>query len=43
MQNTAIIEDNNGIINSKEKLKNEKDISITFIDGKIEGKFVPKL
>ena len=39
----AIIEDNNGIINSKEKLKNEKDISITFIDGKIEGKFVPKL
>lgn len=39
----VIIEDNSGIINSKDKLTEEKDIKITLKDGKIEGKFVPKL
>ena len=38
----AIIEDNDGIISSKDKLKQEKEINITFKDGKVTGNFSPK-
>ena len=37
----AIIEDNDALIKSKEQLKEEKNLKITFKDGKIEGKFMP--
>ena len=37
----AIIEDDDTLIKSKEQLKEEKKLKITFKDGKIEGKFMP--
>lgn len=37
----AIIEDNDTLIKSKEQLREEKNLMITFKDGKIEGKFMP--
>lgn len=37
----AIIEDNDTLIKSKEQLREEKNLMITFKDGKIKGKFMP--
>lgn len=37
----AIIEDDCGVISTKERLKEEKDINITLKDGNIKGKFIP--
>ncbi|MGL5149962.1 MAG: exodeoxyribonuclease VII large subunit [Clostridium sp.] len=38
----VIIEDENGIISSKNHLENEKEISILFKDGKVRGSFTKK-
>ncbi|MGG7176115.1 exodeoxyribonuclease VII large subunit [Clostridium paraputrificum] len=37
----AIIEDENGIINTVEKVKKENQIKITVKDGSVKGKFIP--
>ena len=37
----AIIEDNSGVISTKDKLKSKTDIAITLKDGKVKGEFTP--
>lgn len=37
----AIIEDENGLINSRVPLEEKKNINITFSDGKVSGEFIP--
>ncbi|MBU5487525.1 exodeoxyribonuclease VII large subunit [Clostridium sp. MSJ-8] len=37
----AIIEDNEGVISTKDRLKDTKQITITLKDGKVQGEFTP--
>lgn len=39
----AIIEDNGGVVSTKDKLKDTKQITITLKDGKVQGEFTPNV
>lgn len=42
MKGYAIIEDENGVINTKSLLMSQKDIKVTLRDGEIKGEFIPR-